>query len=108
LGEDEENFEEQIKGLTLEIQNMKFQAQGLYMNPEHPLFAPELETAVAVWTALFSEKTEIKEKGKTSKNLIEGWIKENRSGFSNEAIERIKTLANPENQKKGGAPKTEI
>lgn len=78
------------------------------MNHEHPLFAPELETAVQVWTELFSERKEIKEKGKNSRKLIEDWLKKNRTNLSKEAIERIKTLANPESQKKGGAPKTEI
>lgn len=101
-------YKSQLENLLAENQKIKFETQGHCMNHEHPLFAPELETAVAVWVSLFSERTEVKEKGKNARKLIEGWIKENRTGLSKEAIERIKTVANPGNQKRGGAPKTEI
>lgn len=101
--------EVKIKQKTLESENKRLvlQIKGEYLNPEHPLFSQELESAVSVWMALFANGGDVKGKGKSSKTLIRKWLKENRPDLSTAAIDRIETLSNPLTYKSGGAPKTD-
>lgn len=82
-----------------------------YLDPSHPHYAPKLAAAIAAWMAVFSDKTRLK--GKTPKQAIEGWLKENadKYGLTKEdktpnelGIEEISKIANWKT--KGGAPKT--
>lgn len=97
----------QLQSLILEIKRLKFEGKGPYLNPEHPLFSPELESAVSVWMDLFAPGQDVKGRGDTSKKLINRWLKENRPKLSVDAKSRIEILANPEIYKRGGAQKME-
>jgi len=79
-----------------------------FMDKKHPNYSSELEAAVSVAMALFfSDNQGEDRKGKTPKQRVLNWLKENRpSIWSKEARERISTLINPDKHRKGGAPKT--
>jgi hypothetical protein len=75
-----------------------------YLDREHPYFALELEAAVSAWMALYGSGS-FKSK-KSHKKELEEWIRNNYKGrFSQNALDRIVTLANP--NKEGGSPKTD-
>ena len=81
-----------------------------YLDPNHPRFAPKLAAAIRAWQAM-EDKTRLK--GKTPKQGIEKWLRENAAQFAltkddgnpnNDAIEQLAKVANWEPG--GGAPKT--
>ena len=71
-----------------------------YLDPNHEYYSAELAIAIEVWQKLYESGTiRANRAGKKQiKDLLEG------RGLSNEAINRISTLVNP--NKKGGAPVT--
>jgi hypothetical protein len=70
---------------------------------DHPFHSEELAVAVSVWEALYAARSGIKPKG-GHKKFITDWLRDNHPGLSNEAMERIATLVNP--NKRGGVPST--
>jgi len=79
-----------------------------FMDKKHPNYSSELEAAVSVAMALFfSDNQGEDRKGKTPKQRVLDWLKENRPSIrSKEARKRISKLINPDKHRKGGAPKT--
>lgn len=82
-----------------------------YLDKSHPCYAPKLAAAVDAWQALASDESRLD--GKTPKQAIEKWLRENASRFglsdddgnpNKDGIEQISKVANwkPE----GGAAKT--
>ena len=81
-----------------------------YLQPDHPRYAPQLAAALEAWLAV-SVADDLN--GKTPKQAIEKWLRENAAkfgmtnedGIANEsAIERIARICNWQPQ--GGAPAT--
>jgi len=82
-----------------------------YLDAAHPCYAPKLAAAVDAWQAIASDESLLN--GKTPKQAIEKWLRENASRFglsdddgnpNKDGIEQISKVANwrPE----GGAAKT--
>lgn len=83
-----------------------------YLEPDHPRFAPQLAAAVEAWMQI-EHPADLK--GKTPKQAIEKWLRENAAKFrmtdddgtANEsAIERIARICNWQPQ--GGVPATPV
>tara|TARA_R100001143_G_C3360729_1_gene135376 strand:- start:4054 stop:4716 length:663 start_codon:yes stop_codon:yes gene_type:complete len=81
-----------------------------YLDPKHPRYSPKLAAAVSAWFAIDDEAAL---KGRSAKQALEKWLRENAAKFnlSNEdgkpnekGIEECAKVANW--QYKGGAPKT--
>ena len=76
-----------------------------YLNPNHDFYATELAIAVKAWMALFADGS-FEPEGKTPKEHIARWLIAGKFDLSDNAIERITTLVNPDPAKKGGPPRT--
>lgn len=97
-----EGFESLLN--TSAIDEVAFESAP-YLSKDHPYFSAELESAVAVWMALYGSDGFIKKQA--PKKQIEEWLRLHRKShsFTEAAIARIVTLVNP--LKKGGAPPIE-
>lgn len=74
-----------------------------YLNPQHPRHSNELLIAIELLGEL-SEKYPEKPKRRTFKSLAIDWLNEKHPELSRWARERIATMVNPEEDKKGGCP----
>ena len=104
-------LKQQIAELKSEIEKARHEMLPGYMKSEHEFFAPELEAAVTVWTAMFGQKRIQESRG--TKEQLESWLQEHRDrplsggdSFSGKAIERITAVATPKVMKAGGRPPT--
>ncbi len=81
-----------------------------YLDPSHPRYAPKLAAAIHAWLAIGDDSTL---KGKSPKQALDKWLRENAAGFNmidsdgnpvNQAVEDCSKVANW--NLGGGSPKT--
>jgi len=98
------------KGVSTGFFFHKEQETPDYLDPNHPRYSPKLAAAVSAWFAI-EDETSLN--GRSAKQVLEKWLRENAAKFnlSNEdgkpnekGIEECAKVANW--QYKGGAPKT--
>lgn len=72
-----------------------------YMNLDHTCYAEELADAVRAWEYTVKQEAT----PKTFKAVAKKWLEER--GYEGAALERLATIVNPDEGKRGGAPKRE-
>ncbi|CAM2057947.1 hypothetical protein DSUL_190001 [Desulfovibrionales bacterium] len=74
-------------------------------NEKHPFYSTELAVAIKCWNHFFANRKQ--EEDRLIKENINKWLKKNYpKKVTNEALNRMSTLVNPDWAKEGGAPKT--
>lgn len=75
-----------------------------FLNTSHTFYAKELKIAVEAWTELYEKNPpqHIPQGGHIK--YITNWLQDNYPALSNRALERIRTIVNP--NQKGGSPPT--
>lgn len=99
-----------VRGVSTGFFFQKEQETPDYLDPEHPRYSPKLAAAISAWLAINDESAL---KGKSAKQALDKWLRENAAKFNlsdeegkpnEKGIDECAKVANW--QFKGGAPKT--